>query len=206
MQTLYDIGMSRLGAALCFAAVTVILLTAATVPATLDWPFGGASQLPSPDGRHIVYGERYRQGVRGGPELWLRRRGRPGGKRLLQLGSTARAFWFPDSRNFVVIDRESSSSMNSSVYDTDGRVALDIGAALARTDKELSAVARGHFYVEAQRLLNGDTLRVAAFGHTDEPPVRCFRFIYTVTRAGGIERLSKRISAATATGCDETSE
>ena len=203
MQTLYDIDMPRSGATLCFA---VIVLSAATAPAVLDWPHGRTSRLPSPDGRHIVYGESYQRGVREGPELWLGHRGRSERKRLLQLGGTAGAFWFPDSRNFVVIDRESSSSMNSYIHDTEGRVTLDIGAALTRYDKDLGAVARGHFYVEAQRLRNGHTLRVAVFGHTDEPPVRCFRFIYTVTRAGEIGRLSRRISAATATGCDETSE
>ena len=47
---------------------------------------------------------------------------------------------------------------------------------------------------------------VAAFGHTDEPPVRCFRFIYSVSRAGVTQKVSERISPATATACDETSE
>ena len=127
-------------------------------------------------------------------------------KRLRQLGSTARAFWFADSRSFVVIDRESSSGMTSTIYDTEGRVTLDVRSALLRKDKQLDTVAGGHFYVEAQGFLNEHSLRIAAFGHTDEAPVRCFRFIYTVTSAGEIERLSKRISLATATGCDETSE
>src|SRR6185369_11489523 len=99
----YDIVMPRSGTALCFAAVTTIILTAATAPVFLDWPHGRRSQLPSPDGRHVVYGEAYQSGVREGPELWLRHQGRSGHRRLLQLGSTARAFWFPDSRNFVVI-------------------------------------------------------------------------------------------------------
>ena len=83
---------------------------------------------------------------------------------------------------------------------------LDIRAALLRHDPELKAVANGHFYVEAQRLVDANTVRVAAFGHTDEAPVRCFRFIFAVNRAGRIERLSKRISPATATACDEQSE
>lgn len=166
----------------CFAALATITLTGTTSTATLDWPFGRMSQLPSPDGRHIVYGEPYQPGVREAPELWLRHRGRPDRERLLELGSTARAFWFPDSRNFVVIDREASNSMTSYIYDADGRVVLDVRPALLQHDKELGAVANGHFYVEAQRLAEAHTLRVAAFGHTDESPVRCFRFIYKVTR------------------------
>jgi hypothetical protein len=194
---LYDIDMARLIATLCSA----ILLTAQTPPAILDWPHGPISQLPSPDGRHIIYGEQPDP-----PEVWLRHQGSSDRKRLLQLGSTARAFWFPDSRNFVVVDRESSSGMTSYIFDTEGRVTLDIRAALLRTDPELAALAHGHFYVEAQRFLNADTLRVAAFGHTDEPPVRCFRFIYSVSRAGVTQKVSERISPATATACDETSE
>jgi hypothetical protein len=96
--------------------------------------------------------------------------------------------------------------MTSYVYDTEGRVTLDMRTALLQNDRELVAVANGHFYVEAQRLLDANTLRVAVFGHTDEPPVRCFRFIYSVSRSGEIRRLSKRVSPASATACDETSE
>jgi hypothetical protein len=62
-------------------------------------------------------------------------------------------------------------------------------------------MAAGHFYVEAQRLLDPQMLRVAAFGHTDKPPVRCFHFVYTITRDGAIERLSKRILPAAMNGC-----
>jgi hypothetical protein len=96
--------------------------------------------------------------------------------------------------------------MTSYLYDAEGRIVLDIRAGLLRYDPELKAVANGHFYVEAQRLVDANTVRVAAFGHTDEPPVRCFRFIFAFNRAGKIERLSKRISPATATACDEQSE
>jgi hypothetical protein len=138
--------------------------------------------------------------------LWLRHGGRSDRKLLIRLGSTAKALWFPDSRNFVLIDRESSSGITSYVYDTEGRVTLDVRTALLQNDRELVAVANGHFYVEAQHLLDANTLRVAVFGHTDEPPVRCFRFIYSISRSGKIERLSKRISPASATACDETSE
>ncbi len=189
-----------------FAALTMLALTAATPQQVPEWPIGRQSELPSPDGRHIVYSEQYKSGVREGPELWLRHRGRAERKRLLQLGSTARAVWFPDSRNFLIIDRESSSSMTSYIYDAEGDIALDMRAGLLRHDPELGAVAKGHFYVEAERLLDKDTVRVAAFGHTDEAPVRCFRFIYTINRNGTIERLSKRVSPSTATVCDERSE
>ena len=186
----------------------VIFFAAACLAAiptpTLEWPYGRNSQLPSPDGRHIVYGEPYQPGIREAPELWLRHRGRPERKRLLELTATARAFWSPDSRHFVIVDRENSSSMASSIYDTEGRVVLKISP--ADSDKELRGMATGHYYVEAQRFLDGHTIRVAAYGHTDEAPVRCFRFIYSVTLGGEINRFSKRISPATATGCDETSE
>jgi hypothetical protein len=121
-------------------------------------------------------------------------------------GHRPRTLWFPDSRNFLVIDRESSSGMTSYIFDTEGRVVLDMRTALLQTDSELNALANGHFYVEAQRFLDAQTVRVAAFGHTDEPRVRCFRFIYTVTRRGDVQRLSNRISPATATACDETAE
>ncbi len=181
-----------------------MILTAANSTATLDWPFGRVSQLPSPDGRHIVYGEPYQAGVREAPELWLRHRGRAERKRLLELTATARAFWSLDSRHFVIVDRENSSTMTSAIYDTEGRVVLEISP--EDSDKELRGVATGHFYVEAQRFLDAHTIRVAAFGHTDEAPVRCFRFIYSVTLGGEIHRLSKRVSPATATACDETSE
>jgi hypothetical protein len=60
--------------------------------------------------------------------------------------------------------------------------------------------------VEAQRFLDAHTIQAAAYGHTDEVPVRCFRFLYSVTLGGKINRLSKRVSPATATVCDETSE
>jgi hypothetical protein len=200
------IDMLRFAATVCSAAFTTVILVAATAVATLDWPHGRRSELPSPDNRHIVFGEAYRRGVREGPELWLRHRGRADRKRLMQLGSTAKAFWFEDSRNFLLIDRDSSSSMNSYLYDTEGRVILDLRAALLKNDRDLGAVASGHFYVEAQRFLDAHTVRVAAFGHTDAPPVRCFRFIYKVGRGGEMERLSMRISPATATQCDESSE
>ena len=185
--------------------VAAACLAAIPTP-TLEWPYGRNSQLPSPDGRHIVYGEPYQRGIREAPKLWLRHRGRSGRKLLIRLGSTAKALWFPDSRNFVLIDRASSSGMTSYVYDTEGRVTLDMRTVLLQNDRELVAVANAHFYVEAQRLLDANTLRVAVFGHTDEPPVRCFRFIYSISRSGEIERLSKRVSTATATACDETSE
>lgn len=188
------------------AALTMLALQAATPPATLDWPFGHRSELPSPDGQHVIYGEPYQPGAREGPELWVRHRRRSDRKRLLQLASTARAFWYPDSRNFLVIVGEGSDSRTSYIYDTEGRVVYDIRAVLLRRDRELSAIAGGHFYVAVERLLDPDTVRVAAFGHTDEPPVRCFRFVYTVTRSGKTERLSNRVSPATAAVCDEQSE
>jgi hypothetical protein len=189
-----------------FAVLATVVLMAAAGQTTLEWPSGRESQLPSPDGKHVVYGKPHKPGTRTGPTLWLRHAGRSDRKRLIELGSTARAFWFPDSRNFVVIDRESSSSMTSYLYDAEGRIMLDIRAALLRHEPELKTVANGHFYVEAQRLLDANTVRVAVFGHTDEPPVRCFRFIFAANRTGKIERLSKRISPATATACDEQSE
>jgi hypothetical protein len=189
-----------------FAALTILGVSAATQSNTLNWPFGPRSELPSPDGQHVIYGEPYQRGVRQGPELWIRHRGRSDRKRLLELASTARAFWYPDSRNFIVIEQEGSSSGTSYIYDTEGRVVQDARAALLHSDSELGAVANGHFYVAVERLLNADTMRIAAFGHTDEPPVRCFRFVYTMTRGGKIERLSRRISPATATTCDERSE
>jgi hypothetical protein len=181
-----------------------MIVTAATSIATLDWPFGRVSQLPSPDGRHIVYGERYQPGVREAPELWLRHRGRPERQRLLELTATANVFWSPDSRHFVIVDRENSNTMTSSIYDAEGRLVLEISP--AESDKELRPIATGHFYIEAQRFLDAHTIRVAAYGHTDEAPVRCFRFIYSVNLGGGLHRLSKRVSAATKAVCDETSE
>jgi hypothetical protein len=188
----------------CRIAVAAMFLAAATSTATLDWPFSRISQLSSPDGRHIVYGEPYQPGVRKAPELWLRHRGHPGRKRLLELTATAKVFWSPDSRYFVIIDRENSSTMTSSLYDAEGRVVLEIRP--EDPDNELRRIATGHFYVEAQRFLDAHTIRVAAYGHTDEAPVRCFRSIYSVTLDGEVKRLSKRVSSATATACDETSE
>lgn len=198
--------MKAICAALISGALAGIVLLAATPPATLEWPHGGRSQLASPDGRHVVYGERSLAGIRSGPELWLGRAGESERKRLLQLGSTAKAFWFPDSRNLLVVDREGSDRMTTYVYDTEGRVVLDARDALVRKDRELAPLASGHFYVEAQQLLDANTMRVAAFGHTDAAPVQCFRFVYTITRGGAVERVSKRVSPATAKGCDETSE
>jgi hypothetical protein len=186
------------------ATVATLVVAASAQESTLDLPFGRQSELPSPDGQHILYREQ--PGMRDAPELWLRHRGGSGRRRLLQLGSTARAFWFPDSRNLLVIDRESSSGSNSYIYDANGSVVLDIRIALFRFDRDLKAVDTGHFYVEAQHLLDAETVRIAAFGHTDQAPVRCFRFIYKMNRGGKIERLSKRISPATATACDEQSE
>jgi hypothetical protein len=189
------------------ALIFVAAACLAAIPTpTLEWPYSRNSQLPSPDGRHIVYGEPSQRGIKETPELWLRHRGRSDRKLLIRLGSTAKALWFPDSRNFILIDRTSSSGMNSYVYDTEGRITLDMSTALLQNDSDLAAVANGHFYVEAQRLLDPNTLRVAVFGHTDEPPVRCFRFIHSIGRNGEIERLSMRVSPATATACDETSE
>jgi len=196
--------MSRFVAPVVQLVVATLALTAADQQSTLDMPFGHQSELPSPDGQHILYSQR--PGTRDAPELWLKHHGRRDRKRLLQLGSTARAFWFPDSRNFLVIDRESSSSANSYIYDEKGDAVLDMRVALLRYDRELKTVDAGHFYIEAQRLLDADTVRVAAFGHTDQAPVRCFRFIYTIDRSGKIKRLSKRITPATATACDEQSE
>jgi len=200
------IAVLRFSATAFLAVLATVIVTAASPTAVLDWPYGQTSQLPSPDGRHILYGEPYQPGIREGPELWLRHREPSSQQRVLELGSTARAFWFPDSRDFVVIDRESSSGATSYIYNMNGHAILDMRAALLQNDPELVALARGHFYVEAQRLLGSDRVRVAAFGHTDEPPVLCFRLIYTVSRGGEIKRLSKRISPATATACDETSE
>ncbi len=197
-------GLTTLFFVICVIALATVILTAATSTATLDWPFGRVSTLPSPDGHDVVYGEPYQPGIREAPELWLRHRGRPERKRLLELTATARAFWSPDSRHFVIVNRENSSSMTSSVYETEGRVVRQITP--EDSDKELRGMATGHFYVEAQRFLDPHTIRVATYGHTDQAPVRCFRFIYSVTLGGEIHRLSKRISPATASGCDETSE
>jgi hypothetical protein len=197
-------GLATLFIVVCFVAVLRSFSPQPTSTAILDWPFGRITELPSPDGRHIVYGEPQRPGVRDSPELWLRHRGRPESKRLIELTATARVFWSPDSRHFVIVERETSNSMTSSIYDTEGQVVLEISP--EDSDKELRGLATGHFYVEAQRFLDAHTIRVAAFGHTDEAPVRCFRFIYSVIFGGEIHRLSKRVSPATATACDETSE
>ncbi len=197
-------GLAALLPVVCVGALTTLILAAAATATVLEWPFGRASQLSSPDGRHTIYGEPYQPGVRETPELWLRHRDRPERKRLLELTATAKVFWSPDSRHFAIVDRENSSSMTSSIYDTEGRVVLEISPQGA--DKELRTLATGHFYVEAQRFLGPRTIRVAAYGHTDEAPVRCFRFIYSITLGGELTRRSKRVSPATATVCDETSE
>lgn len=183
--------------------LAAIVLAAATAPA-LDWPWGSHSQLASPDGQHFVYGERAQAGIREGPELWLRHRGRQERKRLIRVGATARAFWSDDSRFLVVVHRESSNSMSSSLYEAEGRGVFQI-LPQAR-DPELSLLSRGHFYVEAQRFLKSGVLRVAAYGHTDNAPVQCFRFIYEATVDGKLKRISKRVSRATADACDETTE
>ena len=188
----------------CLAIAAAMFLTAATASDVLDWPSGGVSRLDSPDRRHTIYGEPFQTGVRAEPELWLRHAGSPERKRLLELSSTAKVFWSPDSRHFVIVDHQNSSAMSSSVYDAEGRVVLRIRP--DQSDAELRAIATGHYYVEAQQFLDANTLRVAAFGHTDQAPVRCFRAIYSVTLGGRIDRISKRISPPTATTCDESSE
>jgi len=127
-----------------------------------------------------------------------------GAQTATELTATAKVFWSPDSRHFVIVDRENSSTMDSSIYDAEGRVVLEISP--EQSDKQLRQLATGHFYVEAQRFPGADTVRVAAFGHTDEAPIRCFRFIYSVALGGEIRRLSQRVSPATVTACDETSE
>ena len=180
-------GLATLVLSVCLVALATRMPTGAASTATLDWPFGRVSQLASPNGRHIVYGEPYKQGIRNAPELWLRHSGRPERKRLLELTATAKAFWSPDSRHFVIVDREASDMMTSSIYDTEGQVFL--GLRPQNFDKELRMVATGHYYVEAERFLDAHTIRVAAYGHTDEAPVRCFRFIYSITLEGKINRL-----------------
>jgi hypothetical protein len=72
---------------------------------------------------------------------------------------------------------------------------------LLNADPRLQPFATGHVYVAAKKWLDARTLLVSYFGHTDEPPVRCFEFRYSVDRAGHVTKLSRRIEPVTEKGC-----
>ncbi len=169
----------------------------------LQFPYGAANRLASPDGRFVLYGEPYRAGVKNGPELWFEDTATSARKRLLLLGGTVRAEWSPDSTAFSVSDRRASDSTLAYIYDsaTLGRVAVH--DAIVRSDPNAAAFAEGHAYFDVERWDGPAAVVVRLHGHTDRSPVRCFDLRYLVTRGGKINRLSKRIRTPAAHGCGE---
>lgn len=167
----------------------------------LQVPHGPVTELPSPGGRFVLFGLPYQPGARQGPELWIRDRRTGERRRLLALSSTAEAAWSPGGSAFFVADRIASSTTPSYIYERGGRTRLDVEALLRKTDPKLEPFSQGHFYVQAVRWQDSRTILVACFGHTDEPPVRCFRFRYLVSRDGKVRKLSQRVEPASSEAC-----
>jgi hypothetical protein len=82
-------------------------------------------------------------------------------------------------------------------------VLVDLRATLERADAELRPYAIGHLYVDVEGWIDAQTVRVSWFGHTDESPVQCFAFSYSVSVAGKVTRVSKQSGSATERGCPD---
>ena len=160
----------------------------------LQVPHGTLTELASPDGRFVLFGLPFQAGVRDGPELWIRETKTGERHLLVSLGSTAHAEWAPDGSAFYVADHQSSDRALTWVYDASGRGRLDVSDILLKADPELLPFTNAHVYVNALKWLNSQTLLVSYSGHTDEPPVRCFLFRYTVWRDGAVKRLYRRVA------------
>jgi hypothetical protein len=184
--------------------IVVALASAlAQTGAVLQVPFGSTTELASPNQRQVLYLLPFAAGVRDAPELWIRDAGTGQKRRLIAVGSTARAAWAPDGGHFYVADHNASDSTLSYIYAADGTVLVDLRATLSRADAELQPYATGHVYVDIEGWVDSQTVRASWFGHTDASPVQCFAFTYSVGVRGKVTRVSKQPGSVAEHGCPD---
>jgi hypothetical protein len=183
----------------------------------LERPFGQASAMRSPDGRYALWGDYPHS------QLWIEntatKSDRLVGAYTVQTISLA---WAPDSRRFIVNDRETSSESDAFLFDTETLQRIDLRQQLLARFPEVAhfllsgqpAARRAqvsherdvmHSYVDARRWIDARHLELQVHGNfagrfrDDNPderlyPAGCFDLRFLLGLDGSVQELSQRTS------------
>jgi len=163
--------------AICLVVTAPVTDAPKTAAQMLGHPYGRAKAIPSPDGRHALWGD-YSQS-----QLWMEdtstHADRLVGPYTVQTISLA---WSPDSRHFVVNDRETSTESDADVFDTEtlqrtnlrDRLTAKVPEAMAylvgnKPESQRGKVSHGrdvmHAYVDVLRWIDDDHLELQLHGN-----------------------------------------
>lgn len=179
------------------ALIAVSQLAAQPLAESLKEPFGPTNRLVSPDKAYALFGK-YEEA-----ELWLEDT-RTGHRKLVfpVTVQTLTLAWSPDSAAFIANDRYASDVEFAYIFDVRTLNRLDMRYRILAADPGASQFASAHSYFHAEQWLDARHVEVSLWGHTDQPPVRCFDLRYRVSRDGAVQKLSQHVAAITSKGCD----
>lgn len=155
-------------------------------------------KLPSPDGTMTLY----EKASDHAPELWIENTRAHRQTKLFDVGGTVSAAWSADGSAFYVNDHWASDRERAYIYDSSTLKRMDIAAMIQAADPESRTFTNAHMYFGIDRWEGTQDVAVRFFGHTDEPPVRCFAFRYRISRTGVVTKLSQRIAPIAAKHCE----
>ncbi len=156
-------------------------------------PLGPVTQLASPDGYGILYGEKSNSGL----QLWIEDERTRRRTKLFDVGGTLSAVWCADGSAFYVNDHWASDRERAYIYDAASLERMDIADRILAADPQSPRFATGHSYFDIERWDGTHDVYVRFSGHTDEPPVTSFDFRYRVSRTGVVKKLSQRFAPIT---------
>jgi hypothetical protein len=183
----------------------------------LDTPFGPAKALVAPDGHHALWGDEAKS------QLWMEDTATHTDRLVQPLTvQTISLAWSPDSRHFVVNDRETSSESDAYLFDTDTLQRTKLRDRLTAARPEVqhyllsdkpgpgrSQVAHGrdvmHSYLDVRRWIDDRHVELQLHGNfagrfrDDHPdghlyPAGCFDLRFRMGLDGSVQRLSEHIA------------
>jgi hypothetical protein len=178
----------------------LVLAGALGMAQRIEIPLGRVTRLASPDKSHVLFVAPRRAGETF-PCLWVEDV-RSGERKMVGDGSEIGAAWSADGGAFFVTERVVSDSEVARIYDAGGAKIVDVRARILEADRSAARLAKGHAYFHVVEWSDRSNVMVELHGHTDEAPVDCFDVRYRVSRSGGVAKISQRVSAVTARGCE----
>ena len=193
------------------AALAVLQLEAQQRSVRVGPPFGPAHQLVSPDRKYALFGNDE------AAQLWLEDARTHQRRMVFKVTvQTLTLAWSPDSMAFIANDRAASDRETAYIYDVATLDRMDLSSRILAADSEASRFVPGknaapHSYFHAIRWLDARRVEVRLHGHTDGTwngtsarPGDCFDLRYLVSRDGGVQKLSQRVSPINnQRGCEE---
>jgi hypothetical protein len=154
--------------------------------------------FPSPDGGMTLFEKASSRA----PELWIENARTHQRTKLFDIGGTVSAGWSADGNAFYVNDHLASDQERAYIFNAATLKRLDIAAMIQAADPQSRPFTNAHAYFEISRWEGAQDVSVRFFGHTDEPPARCFAFRYRISQTGVVKKLWQHIAPFSTKLCE----